>query len=248
MDITNTEEVNAYMDMQRPDIVINCAGLTDLEVCEKNPVLAYKVNALGARNLAASSRRIGAKIIHISTDDVFWGADAHPLTEFDMPSPNTVYGKSKLAGENMVRELNPKHLIIRSSWVYGNSPRGYVERLLNHVKTEKHIQVPNDQISSPTSASVLADFIASLLETTEYGIYHASCEGSCTRYEFAKTILEMAGINDVEVEAVFSEKTNKPGHPRCTLLQNLMMEMTEIYHMPKWRDALSAYFQERQDS
>ena len=246
LDITNLETVRHFMDMQRPEIVINCAGFTDLDACEQDIVNAYKVNALGARNLAAASRKIGAKIIYMSTDDVFAGDKAKTLTEFDMPTPLSVYGKSKLAGENMVRELNPKHLIVRSSWVYGKNANSYVEKILAQAETNTVIEAPNDQISSPTSAKALAEFIVASLDSTEYGTYHASCEGSCTRYEFAKTIIELAGLSDkVTVNAGHLENIGHASEVRCTLLRNLMMEMTGIYHMPHWKTALTEYMENR---
>jgi len=246
LDITILETVKHFMDMHRPEVVINCAGFTDLDACEQDIVSAYKVNALGARNLAAASRKIGAKIIYISTDDVFAGDKAKALTEFDMPTPISVYGKSKLAGEDMVRELNPKHLIVRSSWVYGENPNSYVEKILREAKTTEVIEAPNDQISSPTSAKALAEFIVSAIESTEYGTYHASCEGSCTRYEFAKTIIELAGLSEkVTVNAGLLENLGHAFEVRCTLLRNLMMEMTGIYHMPHWKTALTEYIENR---
>lgn len=246
LDITDLETVKYFMDMHRPEVVINCAGFTDLKACEQDMVSAYKVNTLGARNLAAAARKIGAKIIYISTDDVFAGNHSKTLTEFDIPTPFSVYGKSKLAGENMVRELNPKHLIVRSSWVYGSNPNSYVEKLLKEAEKTRTIHVPNDQISSPTSAKALAEFIVSTIDSTEYGIYHASCEGSCTRYEFAKTIIELAGLNDkINIEAGLLEHLGHAGEVRCTLLRNLMMEMTGIYHMPHWKTALIEYMENR---
>ncbi|MDO4553937.1 MAG: dTDP-4-dehydrorhamnose reductase [Lachnospiraceae bacterium] len=243
VDITNQEDVISYVEVSRPDVVINCAGLSDEELCMKNPAEAYKVNALGVRNLAAATRKIGAKLIQISTDDVFSGDITGGLTEFDLTGPITVYGKSKLAGENFVRELNPRHLIVRSSWVYGGSKTDFVEYILGKAAKEKTIYVPNDQISSPTSAKALADFILKILHTKEYGVYHAACEGSCTRYEFARTILEYAGIDSITVEPSFTDKNIIK--PKCTLLHNLMMEITGIYKMPYWKDALSEYLKER---
>lgn len=245
VDITDLKTVTQFMDMHRPEVVINCAGFTDPEACEQDMVSAYKVNALGARNLATAARKIGAKIIYISTDDVFAGLNTSTLTEFDTPTPMSVYGKSKLAGENLVRELNPKHLIIRSSWVYGSAHGTFIGKLLKEIQTSSVVQVPNDQISSPTSARALAGFVVSLLESTEYGIYHAACEGSCTRYEFARTFLEMAGFKDITVEAGLLEKLGKASEVRCTLLRNLMMEMTGIYRMPHWKDALQEYVDSR---
>lgn len=241
VDISSMPDVMSYIEVTRPDVVINCAGYSDETLCEENQAMAYKVNALGARNIAAATRKIGAKIIHISTDDVFSGEAGNELTEFDMAYPRSVYGKSKLAGENFVRDLNPRHLIIRSSWVYGGikTTNDFVYNLLKQAETETVIAVPNDQISSPTSARVLAEFILKLLHTNEYGIYHASCTGSCTRYEFAKTILEYAGLHHVQIEPTFTEKGMVKA--KYTLLRNLMMEITGLYQMPYWKDELKKY-------
>ena len=120
VDITDMQQVSRYAGSTRPNVIINCAGMTDVAACEADMVGAYKVNALGARNVAAAARMVDAKIIQLSTDDVFSGERQDALTEFDAAVPNTVYGKSKLAGEMLVRELNPKHLVIRSSWMYGD--------------------------------------------------------------------------------------------------------------------------------
>lgn len=243
VDITNLKDVISYIEMSRPEVVINCAGYSDEVLCEENQAMAYKVNALGARNLAIATRKIGAKLIHISTDDVFSGEDACELTEFDPTGPVNVYGKSKLAGENFVRELNPRHLIIRSSWVYGGNRNGFFNQLLKQAETESVICVPNDQISSPTSTIALAEFILEVLHTKEYGIYHASCEGACTRYEFAKTVLEYAGKSSIEVKPSFTEKG--VAKPKNTHLRNLMMEITGIYKMPEWKKDLKEYMEHR---
>lgn len=242
VDITNLDDVISYVDVSRPEVIINCAGYSDEVLCEENQAMAYKVNALGARNLAIASRKVGAKLIHISTDDVFSGEDTCELTEFDPTGPVTVYGKSKLAGENFVRELNPKHLIVRSSWVYGKKI-GFVYNLLKQAETESVITVPNDQISSPTSTEALSEFILEVLHTKEYGIYHASCEGACTRYEFAKTVLEYAGKSSIEVKPSFTEKGI--AKPKNTNLRNLMMEITGVYKMPEWKEALKDYMENR---
>lgn len=241
VDIANLQDVMSYVDVSRPEVIINCAGYSDEALCEENQVMAYKVNALGARNLAIASRKVGAKLIHISTDDVFSGEDTCELTEFDPTGPVTVYGKSKLAGENFVRELNPKHLIVRSSWVYGGNNNGFVHSLLKQAEENSVITVPNDQISSPTSAKALAEFILEVLHTREYGIYHASCEGFCTRYEFAKTILEYAGKTSVEVMPSFTDKGIAKA--KNTHLRNLMMEITGVYKMPEWKEDLKAYIE-----
>ncbi len=244
VDITDMEAVEQSIKVYRPNIVINCASISDADYCEENMVAAYKVNALGARNLAAASRSANAKIIHLSTDDVFSGRSTGHLTEFDIPDPQTVYGKSKLAGENYVKELNPKHLILRSSWVYGaaneSAKEDYFSYVIDHGKTNTPFEVPLDRIGSPTSADVLAGFIRCLLDKTEYGIYHASCEGMCSRHEFATAILALMGYDTELAKGYFSVENRGR---ISILLENLMMKMTEIYSMPQWFDELKSYIE-----
>lgn len=248
VDVTDLEEVMDYAAINRPDYVVNCVGLTDPAYCEQNMIEAYKINALGARNLSAASRRVGATIIQISTDDVFSGENKGLLTEFDTPDPVTVYGKSKLAGENFVRELNPKHIIIRTSWLYGFGESDSVTKIINRAKTGEKITVPIDQISSPTSARELSRFVRKLLKSQEFGIFHASCEGECSRIDFVKMILKLAGI-DAQVEGVVQNAGSSPVLRPCyTRLENLMMKMTGIYNMADWETALREYMEDRKKS
>lgn len=238
VDITDNELVEKNIEIYRPTVVINCAALSNADYCENNMVEAFRVNALGARNLAAASRKVNAKIIHLSTDDVFSGSHAGKLTEFDTPNPVSVYGKSKYAGENYVRELNPKHLIIRSSWVYGKGFEDYYSYVINKAKKGECFDAPTDKVSTPTSASALAKFILYLIDKAEYGIYHASCEGSCTRFEFAQKVLSLNGYDENLAKGVLTQKDNQI---ESTLLENLMIKMTDIFEMPQWQDALSEY-------
>ena len=181
--IGDSEAVNHFADVSHPDVIINCAGLTDVQKCEASPEEAYKANALGARNLAIAARRIDAKLIQISTDDVFEGTSNKPLHEFLEPHPVTIYGKSKYAGERLVRELTDKHVIVRSSWLYGVGSYDFVDRVLDTAAKEGAVHLPEDEISSPTSAEALAGFIDCLMHSREYGLFHASCDGSCSRAE-----------------------------------------------------------------
>lgn len=238
VDVTDMEAVAQAAEVYRPSMVINCASISDLAYCQRNMVEAFRVNALGARNLASVSRRYNAKMIQLSTDDVFDGMKSGRFTEFDLPNPKSVYGKSKLAGENYVRELNPKHLIIRSSWVYGAGRADYLSDVLMHGQRQEHFSAPIDQVSTPTSARTLAHFIASVLDKTEYGIFHASCEGMCSRYEFAREILLLAGYDGGLVQGTVSESGKGDS---STLLENLMLKMTGLYEMPEWRTDLKAY-------
>jgi dTDP-4-dehydrorhamnose reductase len=164
LDITEIDEVLNFAELNRPDVIINCAGITDVALCEKNPELAYKVNALGARNLSIAARKIGAKLVQISTDDVFDGQSSEPYCEFDDTNPKTVYGRSKRAGENYVKEFTEKHFIIRSNWIYGKG-KNFVSNLLERVKTEHVLPVASDQFGSPTSANDLARLLLELMDT-----------------------------------------------------------------------------------
>ena len=243
LDITDTDEVINFGTVNRPDVIINCAGLTDVQACEENPEEAYKINAIGARNLATAARRIDAKFIQISTDDVFGGDEDKAFCEFDDPHPTTMYGKSKYAGEKLVRELTDKHVIVRSSWLYGVGSYDFVDRVLDTATKEGAVHLPEDEISSPTSAEALAGFIDCLMHSREYGLFHASCDGSCSRAEYAREILRLAGKENVPVT---SASENTALRPRFTLLDNMMLRITGLYQMPDWHDALSEYMSHRQ--
>ena len=152
LDITDTDEVINFGTVNRPDVIINCTGITDTDECEANPEHAYRVNALGARNLSIVARKCGSKIVQLSTDDVFDGQSKKPYTEFDDTNPLTVYGKSKRAGENYVKEFTHKHFIIRSNWVYGHQGNNFVNRVLEAADKGISLSVASDQFGSPTSA------------------------------------------------------------------------------------------------
>lgn len=237
--IGDSQAVNQFADVNHPDVIINCAGLTDVQKCEACPEEAYKANALGARNLAIAARRLDAKLIQISTDDVFGGGGSKPLHEFLEPHPVTIYGKSKYAGERLVRELTDKHVIVRSSWIYGAGANDFLHSVLKAGEQGQTISVPENTISSPTSADVLAGFIHKLIESREYGVHHASCTGACTRAEFAREILRHKGYDE---NLVVETAAQSDMRPRFTLLDNMMMRMTGLYEMPEWKQALSDYF------
>lgn len=245
VDITNQQEVSMYMDMNRPNVIINCAGLTDVAYCEENRDEAFRVNALGARNLSVGARRTKARMVQISTDDVFDGNSKTPYHEFDTPAPVTVYGKSKLAGENFVKEYAPKHIIVRSSWVYGEG-ENYVNNLLKMADTQKEIQVMESQFACPTSAKELARVIVRLIRLEEDGLFHAVCKGHCSRLEFAKTVLSMAGKTEVALlptkHPAMEMTMNRPSF--C-VLDNLMLRISDIEEPCEWKTGLMEYLKDR---
>ncbi|MCF2682770.1 dTDP-4-dehydrorhamnose reductase [Faecalicatena contorta] len=244
LDITETDEVLNFGEINRPDVIINCAAITDTELCEKEPELAYRVNALGARNLSIVARKIGAKMVQLSTDDVFDGLSRTPYSEFDDTNPKTVYGRSKRAGENYVKEFTHKHFIVRSNWVYGNG-NNFVKRVLEAAKSQKTLAVASDQFGSPTSAKDLAKIILYLVGTNEYGTYHATCKGVCNRYEFAQEILKLAGEN-IELKAVpTSESELSSVRPAYAVLDNFILRIIDVYEMPDWKASLKEYMSEK---
>lgn len=240
LDITNTEDVLSYGEINRPDVIINCAAVTDTKLCEAEPELAYRVNALGARNLSLVARKHNAKIVQISTDDVFDGKKETPYTEFDDTHPLTVYGRSKRAGENYVKEFTHKHFIIRSTWVYGEG-KNFVNALLQSVETETEVSIPTDQYGSPTSAKDLARIILHLIRTNEYGTYHATCKGHCSRMEFAEEILRLTG-KTLKLNPALAE--NIPtARPANAVLDNFILRIIDVYDMPTWQESLKEYLE-----
>lgn len=242
IDITHTEEVLNFGEINRPDVIINCAAVTDTDLCEKNPELAYRVNALGARNLSIVARKIGAKVVQLSTDDVFDGEREVPYSEFDDTNPRTVYGRSKRAGENYVKEFTHKHFIIRSNWVYGKG-ENFVNRILREADQKGPVTVASDQYGSPTSAKDLARIILYLIHTNEYGTYHATCQGTCSRYEFAEEIIRLAG-KKAELQAVPSRESKSAARPDYTVLDNFILRIIDVYEMPEWKTSLKEYINE----
>lgn len=243
VDIVKLDDVINYADLNRPHDIINCAGMTDVIACENNIDSAFKVNAIGARNLSIAARKVGARIIQLSTDDVFDGQSKQPYTEFDIPNPRTVYGKSKLAGENFVRDLTTKHIIIRSSWIFG-SGENYVENLLEEANRNYNIGVAKDQFASPTNAKYLAEMILYLMEFGEYGLFHVTCQGECSRFEFAEEVLRISQTK-AKLHPVSSEQDKLTSfRPSYSVLDNLMLRLLGIPLLPPWQRALEDYIEE----
>lgn len=243
LDITNTEDVLSYGEINRPDIIINCAAVTDPKLCEAEPELAYRVNALGARNLSLVARKHNAKIVQLSTDDVFDGHHTKPYTEFDDTHPLTVYGRSKRAGENYVKEFTHKHFIIRSTWVYGEG-KNFVNALLQTAETETEAAIPTDQFGSPTSAKDLARIILHLIQTNEYGTYHATCKGKCSRYEFAEEILKLSS-KQLKLIPALAADVPTAARPAYAVLDNFILRIIDVYDMPTWQESLKEYLEEK---
>lgn len=241
VDITKIDEVTQFVHVNRPDVVINCAGLTDVQECENNVDEAYRVNAIGVRNVALAANEVNAKVIQISTDDVFDKESRIPYNEFDNVHPRTIYGKSKEAGEKILTQLLNRFVIIRSSWIYGIG-RDFVDEVLRNVGQGKTMEVPNNQYAAPTSAKELAKVIRYFINNEEYGLYHVVCPGSCSRYEFARTILEYSGkAGELDLYPVVIEDSARPTY---SVLDNMMLRLTGIEEPKDWKAALKEYLDE----
>ncbi|MCM1257576.1 MAG: dTDP-4-dehydrorhamnose reductase [Roseburia sp.] len=243
LDITDVEAVVSLAQKEKPDVIINCAAHTNVDACETQWDLAYKINAIGPRNLSIAAAKIDAKLIHVSTDYVFPGTSPSPLTEFDQTGPISAYGKTKYEGELFVKEFAPKHFIFRTAWLYGEG-KNFVKTMLKLSENHEEITVVSDQFGSPTSAVELAKMIHFLEPTENYGTYHATCEGQCSWADFAVEIFNKAG-KDTKVKYVTTEEYNSPTkRPAYSVLDNYMLRLVagDNFKMADWKDALDDYF------
>ncbi|MBC2460528.1 dTDP-4-dehydrorhamnose reductase [Clostridium beijerinckii] len=241
LDITNLEQVKNKINNLKPDVIINCAAATNVDGCESNEDFAFKVNSIGPRNLAIASEEVGAKLVQVSTDYVFSGVGNKPLTEYDLTAPYSVYGKTKLLGENYVRELSSKYFIVRTAWLYGYVGHNFVYTMKRLGKEKEFITVVNDQRGNPTHANDLAYHILKLIQTEEYGIYHCTGKGECTWYDFAKMIIELSG-EKCEVKPCTSEEYKTPAkRPEYSSLDNMMLRCTVGDDMRDWKDAIKSF-------
>lgn len=240
VDITDLRAVNQYVRLNRPDVIINCASLTDVAYCEEHPDEAYKVNAIGVRNIALAANEIHCRVIQMSTDDVFDLESDVPYNEFDPIHPKTLYGKSKAAGEQLLTQLQNRFVIIRSSWIYGIG-HDFVNDVLDAADKGGKMNVPNNRYASPTSATELANVIMHFIDSDEYGLYHVVCPSGCSRYEFARAILEYSGkTNALYLNPVLSSNSMRPAY---SVLDNMMLRLTGIPEPKDWRTALKEYLQ-----
>ena len=248
LDITDLDSVIGFCREIKPYAIINCAAHTNVDACEVQIDAAHRINAIGPRNLAIASTETGAKLIHISTDYVFAGDGTRPYTEFDTPAPKAMYGITKLAGENFVKQFAEHFFIIRTAWLYGDG-KNFVGTMLCLAENHENISVVNDQIGSPTSADELARAVKFLIPTENYGLFHGTCEGQCSWADFAKEIFRLAGKTTV-VTPVTSEqyKEMNPAsadRPHYSVLENYMFKLTGDYCFAPWEKAIEDYFQKR---
>jgi dTDP-4-dehydrorhamnose reductase len=248
LDITNAGTVREAVESFRPDVAVHAAALTDTTRCERDPELAYVVNALGARNVAVACGRVGAAMAYVSTNEVFDGAQADPYLEFDEPRPLNAYARSKLAGERLVQEVLPQHYIVRTAWLYGHGGNHFVNKILR-AAGQGEITGVVDEVATPTWTRDLAQAISRLIETGLYGVYHLTNAGETSRFGWAKEALRLAGKPDARVRAATTAEFRAslprdaiaPRKPPYSVLRNLAGAAAGIELRP-WQDALAQYF------
>ena len=241
LDIADKKAVSDFIGKHKPDAVINCAAMTNVDGCETQIEVAMKANAIGPRNLAIACKENGAKLLHISTDYVFGGTGTVPYREWDICNPQSVYGASKYLGEQYVREFCDKYFIVRTSWLYGYIGKNFVKTMVRLGKTHDSIKVVNDQRGNPTNAEDLAHHLLKLAVCEEYGVYHCTGEGECTWYDFACEIMKEFGI-DCKVNPCTSEEFPSPTkRPEFSSLDNMMLKCTVGNEMRNWKEALKVY-------
>jgi dTDP-4-dehydrorhamnose reductase len=247
LDITDISMVREKFSTIKPDVIFNAAAYTNVDGCESEPDLAYKVNSLGPRNLAIAANEAGAALVHISTDYVFGGVGNTPYREYDLTNPQSVYGKSKLDAELFVRNLCPRHYIVRTAWLFGINGNNFVRTMLRLAAERDTLTVVNDQLGSPTFTYDLAIALADLIEKPTYGTYHLTNGGECTWFEFTREILRQAGIEGVEVKPMTTEQLNRPANrPRYSVLDNYVWSMDGRVPLRNYREALADYLQREQ--
>lgn len=240
LDITDIDKTLALVREVKPYAVINCAAHTGVDACETEVDSAYRINAIGPRNISIATRETGAKFMHISTDYVFAGDASTPYTEFDKPDPQGMYGKTKLAGERFVEQFAENYFIVRTAWLYGDG-KNFVRTMLRLSETRDEVGVVKDQFGSPTSAAELARIIDALIWTENYGLFHGTCEGICSWADFAEEIFMLAGKN-TRVKRITTEEFNAPAkRPAYSVLDNYMLKLTCGYVAADWQKAIAEY-------
>ena len=251
VEIASADSVKNALESIRPEVVVNTAAFHHVDKCEADAATAFSVNGMGARNVAQATDSLSAKLIHISTDYVFDGAKRTPYVEQDSALPLNVYGNTKLSGECFVRTVNPRHFVVRVSAIYGTNPcrakggLNFVELMLKLSKEREELRVVDDEFVSPTPTAQIAQQVVALSKTADYGLYHATTEGSCSWYEFAAAIFELTGTKVRLERARPGEFPAKVPRPKYSVLENAALKGRSLNLFTHWREGLENYLAAR---
>jgi dTDP-4-dehydrorhamnose reductase len=246
VDLTDFELTNKTITKINPDIVIHTVALTDVDKCETNPDLAYRLNAIATRNVAVCCQRFDAALLYISTDYVFSGQPSkgseEGYTEFDCISPLSIYANSKYEGERYVQNLLNKYYIVRTSWLFGSKRKNFVTQIADALKDGKPANMAEDMVSSPTYVNDLADAISKLIESEKYGLYHLTNSGFASRYDIAIEISKMMGLPAGKIKNVKLKDLNLPAvRPVFSAMKNYVWQLSGFEPMRPWQDAVKEF-------
>lgn len=241
-DITQRAEIDCIAS-HLPDLVLHCAAMTDVDGCARDPLAAYRANALGTHNVAVACQRANAALLYISTNEVFDGTKTSPYLEWDAPRAINPYGASKLAGERIAQTLLDHFYIVRTAWLYAVARENFITRVIARAIEDGALAYVDDEIGNPTYAPDLARAIADLIETNHYGIYHLVAEGAASRYDWAARILQRAGMGHIPItRAKLADFKRASTPPRNGALANVAAANTLGIKLRAWQDALDEYF------
>jgi len=242
LDISNERAVRRAIERERPAAVVNCAAYTAVDAAEDDSDAAMRLNADAAGTVASAAAAVGACVVYPSTDYVFDGTGERPYVESDEPSPKTVYGQTKLAGEVDTAAANPRHFLVRTSWLFGTGGRNFVETMLEIGERDKQVLVVRDQVGCPTWTGHLAAGIVRLLDTDAYGLHHMSAQGECSWYDFAMAIFEQAGVECSVLSTTTAEFARPAPRPAYSVLGT---QWQDAIHLPEWQVGLRGYLEDR---
>lgn len=240
LDITDSKHVLEFIKANKIDWCINCAAYTNVDKAETEPEKAYQINVLGARNIAQACQEYGVKLIHISTDFVFDGFKTTPYTELDETNPINIYGKTKLKGENEIKQILDTHFIIRTSWLYSEFGHNFMKTMLRLASEKDKIAVVNDQIGSPTYAEDLAEVLIQMIlkDNDNYGVFHYSNQGQISWFEFAEGIFELANCDVFLAPILTKDYPALAKRPQYSVLESSKMAEQFCVDIPYWKDSL----------
>jgi dTDP-4-dehydrorhamnose reductase len=242
LDVTDPKALTAKFELERPDVVINCAAWTDVDGAEESEQAALAVNGTAAGHAAAAAAAVGASVVYVSSDYVFDGSKGAPYVETDQTAPLSAYGRTKLAGEEATAAANKRHFVVRSSWLFGIGGSNFVETMLRLASTQNEVLVVRDQVGSPTYTWHLAYGIVRLIEGVEFGIHHMAAGGACSWYDFAREIFDQAKVECLVLSATTDMLGRPAPRPAYSALESQREHAIEL---PPWRDGLAAYLSQR---
>jgi len=244
-DLCDEDEVEETFQRLKPDAIAHLAAFTNVDGCELEPEKAKASNELATFNVAEAARRLGARLLYVSTDYVFDGRTTEPYSEESLPNPLSVYGKTKLMGERYVQGTCDRYFIVRTSWLFGPGGRNFVSTILRLANEQKELRIVNDQRGSPTYTRHLAQKLVEIIRTHEYGTYHVTGGGNCTWFEFARKIVDLSGLEGVQFVPISSEECGRPApRPAYSVLANNRLRKVGIGPLPRWEKGLTSYLAE----